>query len=214
MNESKRLLGYVLAATLALMASDVAWGKAKTYQRHHKRPVASKIKNLPAKASETPNTSAVQPALALQPSRALRALPATQPPLLSLAPLPAWQLQQMVQPAPVPEKPVQAAYRNPYLANQAQYASIDPVNNINHIFSDIKMSLPHLPVEGDAILPVIKTVYPTGEKPLVVITFKCPTELIGITPPTVSILHSGVNLVLDGINRTNLLAFNMQQVCQ
>jgi hypothetical protein len=64
-----------------------------------------------------------------------------------------------------------------------------------------------------SILPKIKTVYPTGEKPLKVITFKCPTELIGVTPPPVKILHEGVNLAMDGLNRSDLLPFNLQQVC-
>jgi hypothetical protein len=70
-----------------------------------------------------------------------------------------------------------------------------------------------LPLSGDSILPVIKTVYPTGEKPLVVLNFKCPTEMLGITPPPMKLLHEIVNLGFDGLNKTNLLSFNLQQVC-
>ncbi|KAF0100762.1 MAG: hypothetical protein FD187_1682 [bacterium] len=73
---------------------------------------------------------------------------------------------------------------------------------------------PNTPPSGQAILPTIKTVYPTGEKPLKVLTFKCPTELVGVTPPPTAALHEAVNLAFDGINKTNLLPFNMQQVCQ
>jgi hypothetical protein len=65
-----------------------------------------------------------------------------------------------------------------------------------------------------SLIPTIKTVYPTGEKPLVVVSFKCPTELIGIVPPPVAIIHEVVNAGLDGVNKSNLLSFNMQQVCE
>jgi hypothetical protein len=74
--------------------------------------------------------------------------------------------------------------------------------------------LPTMPPSDQAILPTIKTVYPTGEKPLKVLTFKCPTELVGVSPPTTKLLHEAVNFAFDGINKTNLLPFNMQQVCQ
>ena len=71
-----------------------------------------------------------------------------------------------------------------------------------------------MPPADQAILPRIKTVYPTGEKPLKVLTFKCPTELVGITPLPTKALHELVNVAMDGVNRTDLLPFNMQQVCQ
>lgn len=74
--------------------------------------------------------------------------------------------------------------------------------------------LPHLPMFEQAILPKIQKVYPTGEKPLVVVTFKCPTEVVGIDTPSTIILHKAVNGGMDLINRSNLLSFNMQQVCQ
>jgi hypothetical protein len=75
-------------------------------------------------------------------------------------------------------------------------------------------SIPILPDSGRSILPTVRKVYPTGEKPLVVVSFKCPTELVGVTPPTIQLLHELVNLGMDGINRTNLLSYNLQQVCQ
>jgi hypothetical protein len=74
--------------------------------------------------------------------------------------------------------------------------------------------LPSNPLSGDTtLLPVIKTVYPTGEKPLVILNFKCPTEMIGITPPPMKLLHEAINFGFDGVNKTNLLSFNLQQVC-
>lgn len=70
-------------------------------------------------------------------------------------------------------------------------------------------------IPGDIfLLPKIKTVYPTGEKPLVIVTFKCPTEIIGITPLPTKALHDVVTWGMDSINNANLLDFNMQQVCQ
>jgi hypothetical protein len=74
-------------------------------------------------------------------------------------------------------------------------------------------SLPGLPSGDMQILPKIKTVYPTGDKPLVVLTFKCPTEIIGITTPPIKLLRSGVDLAMEGLNRSNLLPVNLQQVC-
>jgi hypothetical protein len=85
---------------------------------------------------------------------------------------------------------------------------------LGRFLSDIKQSIPILSDSGESLLPTIKKVYPTGEKPLVVVSFKCPTELIGVAPPTIKILHELVNFGMDGINKTNLLSFNMQQVCQ
>lgn len=70
------------------------------------------------------------------------------------------------------------------------------------------------PLDPMSLIPVIKTVYPTGEKPLVVVSFKCPTELAGTTPVPLMVLREGINLGLDGLNRTNILAFNIQQVCR
>jgi hypothetical protein len=75
-------------------------------------------------------------------------------------------------------------------------------------------NIPILPGSGQSILPTIKKVYPTGDKPLMVVSFKCPTEMIGVSPPSVSMLHNVVALGMDGINRSNFLPFNMQQVCQ
>lgn len=103
---------------------------------------------------------------------------------------------------------------NPYAAHPPLIASVDPRKAIGQLIYDVKMALPRLPTEGQSILPVIKTVHPTGDKPLVVVTFKCPTEVIGIVPPPTKLLHDAVNAGMDTLNKSNLLAFNMQQVCQ
>jgi hypothetical protein len=104
---------------------------------------------------------------------------------------------------PSPALPVKPA------DNSAQTTSL------GQVWDSLKSTLlPVMPPSDQAILPTIKTVYPTGEKPLKVLTFKCPTELVGITPIPTKALHGLVNLGMDAINSANLLPFNMQQVCQ
>lgn len=114
---------------------------------------------------------------------------------------------------------------NPYLANS--YAATAPVAQTPIATAQPAMaspplpggsssgfSLPYIPFFDQAILPKIKTVYPTGEKPLVVVTLKCPTELVGIQTPSSFVLHKVMNGGMELVNYTNLLSFNMQQVCQ
>jgi len=93
-------------------------------------------------------------------------------------------------------------------------------------FSDISARLKNLvPADLLALLPVNdgeshwpidwKTVYPTGERPLWVLTLKCPTEAaFGVAPPPVKIVHVVLTAVMDGINSTKLLPVDLQQVCR
>jgi hypothetical protein len=91
-------------------------------------------------------------------------------------------------------------------------AKLDPLQDLSGLFNSVRNGIPVL--NGQDLLPTIKKVYPTGEKPLVILSFKCPTEMLGVTPPPMKALHELVNFAFDGINKTNLLSFNMQQVCQ
>lgn len=103
--------------------------------------------------------------------------------------------------------PVQAAFPK---------ASTPAAASSNSIFSGLSLAnlKMMLPLTGDSnILPSIKKVYPTGEKPLVVINFKCPTELVGITPPPIMLLREAMDLGFGGLNKSNLLSFDLQQVC-
>jgi hypothetical protein len=113
---------------------------------------------------------------------------------------------------------------NPYLAYQQPMAAVSPWGAANPpadtvqsfspgLPSGLKSLLPSWP-EGQSILPTFKKVYPTGEKPLVVVTFKCPTELIGVTPVPTKMLHNLVDGGMNVVNATDLLSFNLQQVCQ
>jgi hypothetical protein len=93
-------------------------------------------------------------------------------------------------------------------------------------FSDISTQLSNLvPGELWALLPVNdgeshwpiswKTVYPTGERPLWVLTLKCPTEAaFGIAPPPIKLVHVALTAVMDGLNSTKLLPVDLQQVCR
>jgi hypothetical protein len=116
--------------------------------------------------------------------------------------------------------PADVPQGNPYLVNQVQ-VDIPPANPYSApggpsplAGGGFKLAMPRLPLFEQSILPKVQTVYPTGEKPLVVVSFKCPTELVGIDTPSTLILHKVVNGGMDLINKTNLLSFNMQQVCQ
>jgi hypothetical protein len=142
-------------------------------------------------------------------------------------------------PAPpaTPLKPV----GNPYLANSVAYNQVAttpfqpgmfslptglislPVGltpsipvDLGQMFNDLRSFLPepHMPSADIDILPSIKKVLPTGEKPLYVLTFKCPTELIGITPLPTKALRWLISSGMEALNSTDLLPFNMQQVCQ
>ena len=93
-------------------------------------------------------------------------------------------------------------------------------------FSDISAQLRNLvPVELLALLPVNNgeshwpiswnTVYPTGARPLWVLTLKCPTEAaFGVAPPPVKLVHVALTAVMDGLNSTKLLPIDLQQVCR
>ncbi len=155
-----------------------------------------------------------------------------------IAPPPAPASYVPTSPAPAVTPPVYGAYvarsfgsggDNPYLpkpslpTNQA-FAPIQAVPDVSHpvpaspelgnLFGSLSQAIPILPDSGQSILPSIKKVYPTGEKPLVVVSFKCPTEVLGVTPPTIKLLHGLVDLGMEGINKSDLLSFNLQQVCQ
>ena len=101
-----------------------------------------------------------------------------------------------------------------YLPGGETRIDVEPALTGMSGLSGLSGLLPSMPLFEQSILPRVKTVYPTGEKPLVVVTFKCPTEIIGIDTPSTVILHKVVNGGMDLVNKTNLLSFNMQQVCQ
>lgn len=126
--------------------------------------------------------------------------------------------------AALPTQQVQPVRINPYLVNmpvpgQAAVAEQTQKQAAASAFAMPKFSLPdfslpQLPLFQEEILPKVSKVYPTGEKPLVVVSFKCPTELIGIDTPSTKLLHMGIEGGMDLVNKTNLLSFNMQSVCR
>ncbi|MDD5389893.1 MAG: hypothetical protein PHD37_11135 [Gallionellaceae bacterium] len=108
-------------------------------------------------------------------------------------------------------QPSQAAFNQTPAASNPAAAT-----ELHQIFNSLRNYLPepHLPSPDIDILPSITKVYPTGERPLYVLTFKCPTELVGITPPPTKALRWLISSGMEAINSTNLLSFSMQQVCQ
>lgn len=111
---------------------------------------------------------------------------------------------------------------NPYLGYRMAYnppaspTTFNSVTDSGQLLGSLRNLLPepHLPSADIDILPSITKVYPTGERPMYVLTFKCPTELVGITPPPTKALRWLITSGMDSINSTNLLPFSMQQVCQ
>lgn len=165
--------------------------------------------------------------LALAKSLSLASVAAAAPAPAAAAPSPvtaASAAPVAVAPAAVvaqaPQKPTSTAKPavNPYLFNSVAYSQpatpVNPTQSLGQVFGDLKLALPSLPPMDQSILPTVKKVQPTGEKPLYVLTFKCPTELVGIVPPPTKALHWLVTAGMDGINSSDLLPFNMQQVCQ
>lgn len=185
---------------------------------------------IPPSYSYTPKVSAWQSdAPYVNPYLAYQGAPATSPaPRPAAAPTysaptytpPTYSPAQATAPAYAPPAytPPPAAPRNNAPAasapiSQPSTASSNPFASLGNPLDGLKSLLPSGFSEM-SILPSIKTVYPTGEKPLVVLTLKCPTELVGIATPSTMILHEVINGGMGLINRTNLLSFNMEQVCQ
>lgn len=217
------LLGGLLIAYLGCVQAQAAIVSAKP------KPRSAKVAKRFAVPARAPVPASVAPqGLALALSVSLRDLPAApeSPPPARVSQARA-AMPAMV--APISYAPYQARSYvpggdNPYLAKPAiapaqVFAPIQVVPEVKDtepgsLFGALSQAIPILPGSGQSILPSIKKVYPTGEKPLVVVSFKCPTEVLGVTPPTIKLLHNLVDLGMEGINKTDLLSFNLQQVCQ
>ncbi len=118
-----------------------------------------------------------------------------QPVTVTVAPAPAafpWQAQSSTQSLSIAQTPTNTA--SPIASGQGNFNAKDSG-------------------KSRSILPTITKVYPTGEKPMVVITFNCPTELAGIATPSTKILHGVFDLGFGAINATDLLPWTLQQVC-
>lgn len=187
-------------------------------------PVAAVI---PVAAVEQPATAAL-PAVAVVPHAvaAVVVSPAASAPTLPATAAPGYPPPTYTPPvySPRPVSMIGGRGENPYLPRpQPRETGVErvvepvaaaPQASSGGFFSGLIPSIPLLPDSGQSILPKITKVYPTGEKPLVVVSFKCPTEVVGITPPTIKLLHGAVDLGMAGINKTDLLSFDLQQVCQ
>lgn len=52
-----------------------------------------------------------------------------------------------------------------------------------------------------------------GQKSILVVATKCPTEVVGIATPTTKIFHSLVDSGMSCINNTQILPVELRQVC-
>lgn len=182
------------------------------------------------KALLADNPYLAKPGATPQPVPAAPAQPSSPWSLPPVAPLMAAPTMTAPQPA-MPSIPATSALGasaqvsggNPYLAPTvasgaggreaatSALAKLDPLQDLNGLFNSVRNGIPAL--NGQDLLPTIKKVYPTGEKPLVILSFKCPTEMVGVSTPPMKALHEIVNYAFDGLNKTNMLSFNLQQVC-
>ena len=117
--------------------------------------------------------------------------------------------------------PAPAPVAAPVTAASPLQAQPEPAQNASKVFESPMVSSSGKPKNLDAqepkksrsLLPTITKVYPTGDRPMIVITFSCPTEVIGIDTPSTKILHGVFDLGFGAINYTNLLPWSLQQVC-
>jgi hypothetical protein len=179
--------------------------------------LSTELRMIPASPTVSPALASVAPAAAQVPVHLYAPAPVvTSQPVFAV---PVWTgnprfasgAENPYLPRPVP--PVSSQVFGPIQAAPDPGTVVPPVD-LGRVFSGLGAGIPLLPESGRSILPTVKKVYPTGEKPLVVVSFKCPTEVIGVTPPTIKLLHDMVDLGMEGLNRTDLLSFNLQQVCQ
>lgn len=72
------------------------------------------------------------------------------------------------------------------------------------------------------IISIILSVVPIPEinfykkentKDLVTVSFKCPTESVGISTPSTKCIHSAVDNILYVMNNSNVLPIDVVQVC-
>lgn len=231
MKRSTLLMGGLLAASLACQGAQAGVSPAKSKERGAKARVSQPVKTLrhQARSANTVRPARVAPAgLALALSADISAPPAT----LAITPAATLPVPPAVSnPYLSASVPAMADARaNPYLPGRigsTPAQAFAPIQaepdfkardggrpGVGSLFGALGQAIPLLPDSGQSVLPSIKKVYPTGEKPLVVVSFKCPTEALGVTPPTIRLLHNLVDLGMDGLNKTDLLSFNLQQVCQ
>ncbi len=242
MKQRIRILCGVLVALLAAAPAAAAERAKVAVAKKHAGKASATPRARSPKAASVPIASATPEGLRLSLTTQLREPPAAPPSVATTAPpetvpAPPAPVAVAVPPpvqtppayvppvyTPVPFATIGGRAENPYLPRPlpreagveraAESKSGVPGSASSSFLSSLIPSIPLLPDSGQSILPRITKVYPTGEKPLVVVSFKCPTEVVGITPPTIKILHEAVSLGMAGINKTDLLSFDLQQVCQ
>jgi hypothetical protein len=234
MKRNQLVVSGLLIASLSLPFAQQAWSADRAKVAAVKKRAAKKTAPAPRPTS-APIADVAPEGLRLSLSTQLRHAPATPvaaaviPTAAVVSPafaVPGYALPPAIPPVytPGPVPMIGGRGENPYLPRPlprevTAERAIEPVAAApkaasGGFFSSLIPSIPLLPDSGQSILPKVTKVYPTGEKPLVVVSFKCPTEVVGITPPTIKLLHGAVDLGMAGINKTDLLSFDLQQVCQ
>lgn len=63
------------------------------------------------------------------------------------------------------------------------------------------------------VLPTIHKYERPGEKTLIVITAKCPVELLGVKTPSTTMFHAVIDVGINFINNLPSSTVEIQQVC-
>lgn len=63
------------------------------------------------------------------------------------------------------------------------------------------------------IIPRVKAYEVPGEKHLMVLSLKCPTELLDVTTPSSAVIHSTIDTGFGIANKMPFLPYTFQQVC-
>lgn len=119
----------------------------------------------------------------------------------------------------VPVVDVPAVTSNPYLAGWFRPTEVSAlpalfVNQMNSNAQYVVQSVAAIPEKLTSALPSFKTVHPTGGRDLLVANVKCPAEMVtGQYLLPTNLLREGVNGLLEKLNESRLLAFDIQLVC-
>lgn len=225
-SKGSRLLAAVLTLLLTapVLATPVGKDKATT---NKKAVVQAKLKPSPLTQGAAATPAVSKPAVASVQARLIPGTPQPSVQVLPVRPSPAAQAA----PAPVARAPVvggtaiaptavpSSAPQNPYLAGwyRPVPAAALPAIAVRQLKDNARYvtdAVTSFPTRIADALPSIKTLHPTGGRDVVVANLKCPAEMItGQYFVPANAMREGINGVLNKLNDSQLLKFDIQLVC-
>lgn len=114
-------------------------------------------------------------------------------------------------PVAAPQNPYLAGWYRPGPVAALPALAVGQLNDNARYVLDVVTSIPAMVA---SLLPSIKTVHPTGGRDLVVVSFKCPAEMItGLYFIPANALRERINSLFNRLNDYQLLNFDIQLVC-